>query len=184
MQWPSYTCNCCAAWHFLHLLNTRDFMQVLQRTANPPALLCYFDCFILIAFWFWWEGVTPGEQQSLGTCTAWGAPARSPGLDCRLSVMWEEHSQLWVWNTVFWSPKHSLWICSIAQSQFHMLGCHLSMHLVGKSVMSQRKESQWGCICSSSVKGNPVAWKHTFPHMPPWPGTGMSASFWVGSLHL
>lgn len=86
MQWPSYTYNCCAAWYFLHLLNPRDFMQVLQRTANPPALLCYFDCFILIALWFWWEGVTPGEQHSLGTCTAWGAPAQGPGLWTWLQV--------------------------------------------------------------------------------------------------
>lgn len=91
-------------------------------------------------------------------------------LDCRLPVVWEARSHLPVWNTVFGSPKYKLRICSIAEeSQSHMLGCHLSVHLVGKSVLSQTEDSQGGCICSLSVKGNPVPWKH-MPSLTSRPG--------------
>lgn len=37
------------------------------------------------------------------------------------------------------------------------------VYLVGKSLMSQTEESQWGCICSSSIKGNPLPGKHILP---------------------
>lgn len=145
-------------------------MLVEHKRLHATHLL-YFVTFVLAVN-------TDGKGSGLESSTAW--ERAQPGelqhgilyseLDCRLPVVWEECSHLPAWNTVFWSPKYSLWICSIAQSQFHMLGCHLSMHLVGKSVMSQTEDSQGGRICSSSVEGNPVPWKH-MPSLTFFPGT-------------
>lgn len=70
----------------------------------------------------------------------------------RLLVAWKEHSHLPVWNTSLWPSKYNFWIHSVALSSFHMLRCHLSMHLVGKSVLFQTQKSWWGYICSLGLK--------------------------------
>lgn len=87
-------------------------MLCFATSINSSAMLCYFcSCSE-----YWWKGVSSGKQHSLGTRTAWGLwrGTLHSEVVCRLPGVWEECSYLPAWNTVFWSPKYSLWICSIA----------------------------------------------------------------------
>lgn len=195
-QWPSHSYNWCAAQHFLCLLNTRDCVQVLQRTANPLTVLWGGDCFVPAVKLTQMEGCQPWEaalswklhglgSSRLGSCTpnftvGWVWPVRSAH-SCQFKTQPFGHQ-----NTTYEFPDiiYRYYIQILYTEPVSYTGmpfvCVFGWHLW----CPRRKKVSEAAFVAQVLKVILCCGNMCFPSHSSLAWMGVSDSLWVRRLHL